>query len=416
MAWIKIDKERLLNKTYLETLINNSQDLIWFKDIKGSHDKVNDAFCRAVNKPKSVVEGRGHYFIWDITPDEYSKGEFVCLESEQDVMKEKRTMIFDEKVKTADGMRQLLTVKSPMFDEFGNIMGTVGCAKDVTDINNISREISIFFENIPFGVIISDADDIICEVNTNMEMMSGYKKDVILGTKVDMDYPKIKKEVTDSQDQNVDIVEFTVGGEQKILEMTKVEITDVFKKFIGIMRFFKDVTQERNLEIQVLHNANTDFLTGLYNRRYFYNYVKENCIGKPISLIFMDLDNFKRVNDTYGHQAGDDALVLTADILRKNCNDGLIVRNGGDEFIVVINNSADIDKLEERTKHLMSDFETAFKNDKRFVNVSASMGLSAVDKLGENGNNIDEIIKKSDAALYLAKNTKKGSYRIAEIN
>jgi diguanylate cyclase (GGDEF)-like protein len=170
------------------------------------------------------------------------------------------------------------------------------------------------------------------------------------------------------------------------------------------------------LEIQVLHNANTDFLTGLYNRRYFYNYVKENCIGKPISLIFMDLDNFKRVNDTYGHQAGDDALVLTADILRKNCNDGLIVRNGGDEFIVVINNSADIDKLEERTKHLMSDFETAFKNDKRFVNVSASMGLSAVNKLGENGNNIDEIIKKSDAALYLAKNTKKGSYRIAEIN
>jgi diguanylate cyclase (GGDEF)-like protein/PAS domain S-box-containing protein len=331
-------------------------------------------------------------------------------------MKEKRTMIFDEKVKTADGMRQLLTVKSPMFDEFGNIMGTVGCAKDVTDINNISREISIFFENIPFGVIISDADDIICEVNTNMEMMSGYKKDTILGTKVDMDYPKMKKEVTDSQDQNVDIVEFTVGGEQKILEMTKVEITDVFKKFIGIMRFFKDVTQERNLEIQVLHNANTDFLTGLYNRRYFYNYVKENCIGKPISLIFMDLDNFKRVNDTYGHQAGDDALVLTADILRKNCNDGLIVRNGGDEFIVVINNSADMDKLEERTKHLMSDFETAFKNDKRFVNVSASMGLSTVNKLGENGNNIDEIIKKSDAALYLAKNTKKGSYRIAEIN
>ncbi len=410
LLMIKKDKESIQSKAYLETLINNSQDLIWFKDIKGSHVKVNDAFCKTVNKKKEDVEGRGHYYIWDITPDDYSKGEFVCLESEEMVIEAEKTMVFDEPVKTADGMRQFVTVKSPIFNEFGEVVGTVGCAKDVTDFNNVTREINIFFENIPFGVIISDMNDVIREVNTRMEELTGWSKEEIINTPANMNYPRLKKEATDSLDDNVDIVEFDVNGYKKTLEMTKVTITDVFKKPIGKMRFFKDITQERLLEIQVLHNSNTDFLTGLYNRRYFYNYISDYCIGKPLGVLFIDLDNFKSINDTYGHQAGDDALVLTADVLHRNCHDGLIVRNGGDEFIVVTMNDLSLDDVKKRAATLLYDLVSSFKEDSRFKGLSASIGLSFVDRLHED---IDEVLKRCDAAMYSAKKSSKGSYCIA---
>jgi diguanylate cyclase (GGDEF)-like protein len=225
-----------------------------------------------------------------------------------------------------------------------------------------------------------------------------------------MNYPRLKKEATDSLDDNVDIVEFDVNGYKKTLEMTKVTITDVFKKPIGKMRFFKDITQERLLEIQVLHNSNTDFLTGLYNRRYFYNYISDNCIGKPLGVLFIDLDNFKSINDTYGHQAGDDALVLTADVLHRNCHDGLIVRNGGDEFIVVTVNDLSLDDVKKRAATLLFDLVSSFKEDSRFKGLSASIGLSFVEKLNED---IDEVLKRCDAAMYSAKKSSKGSYCIA---
>jgi diguanylate cyclase (GGDEF)-like protein/PAS domain S-box-containing protein len=121
-----------LTTNYLETTINGVEDLIWYKDKRGSHLKVNDGFCNVVHKTKKQVEGRGHYYIWDVEPEEYERGEYVCLESEFEVMEQKKTCVFDEKVKTRDGMRRLRTYKSPLFDLDGTIMGTVGVAHDVT--------------------------------------------------------------------------------------------------------------------------------------------------------------------------------------------------------------------------------------------------------------------------------------------
>ena len=103
---IKIIKDCHLAQRYLDTGINSIPSLIWFKDIRGAHLKVNDSFCRAVGKTKADVEGRGHYYIWDMKKEEYEQGEYICLESEEIVLQEKKTCIFDEKVKTKHGMRQ----------------------------------------------------------------------------------------------------------------------------------------------------------------------------------------------------------------------------------------------------------------------------------------------------------------------
>ena len=78
----KMKKDLWETRHYLDATINAVPHLIWYKDKEGAHHKVNQSFCKAVNKTMEQIEGRGHYYIWDIDPDEYAKGEFICMESE----------------------------------------------------------------------------------------------------------------------------------------------------------------------------------------------------------------------------------------------------------------------------------------------------------------------------------------------
>lgn len=405
---IKLEKDCALNLNYLDSLIDNSPDLVWYKDLKGAHLKVNDSFCRAVNKTKQQIEGRGHYYIWDIQPDEYSKGEYVCLESEEMVINARKTMTFDEMVKTKAGMRQFVTVKTPIFDEFKNIMGTVGLARDVTDINNISRELTLFIDNIPFGIIISDEQDIIRNINLKMEELAGYELKSYIGTETDKGFSDIKEYIEDTPDKKSFVMELPFEGNTKMVEVVKIHITDVFKNHIGYMRIFRDITTERELEEQVIKSANTDFLTGLYNRRYFYEYISKNCMGKPLSIMSIDLDNFKSINDTYGHQTGDEVLMLTAQKLDEGFDSELVVRNGGDEFIVVFKGD-DYNRIEEKTKRVLDELNSTYAGDERLKNVSASAGIAATERLE---GNVDELLKRSDMALYSVKRGNKGGYCI----
>lgn len=93
----------------LDQTINTLPDLIWYKDHKDAHLKVNDAFCKIVGKERSDIEGRGHYYIWGLTKEEYEKGEFVCLETEEEVFQKQETCLFDEEVMGQNGLRKLKT-------------------------------------------------------------------------------------------------------------------------------------------------------------------------------------------------------------------------------------------------------------------------------------------------------------------
>ncbi|MEI3479811.1 MAG: PAS domain-containing protein [Bilophila sp.] len=157
-----------LQKVYLNTTIDSIPNLVWFKDVGGAHLKVNDAFCDAVGKTKRQIEGRGHYYIWDLKKEEYEKGEYVCLETDDTVLEKGRTCLFDEMVKSRRGMLQFKTYKSPLFDEDGAIMGTVGIAHDVTALKNMDVELEIILGSIPFAVLIRDAAGRVVKVNAKL--------------------------------------------------------------------------------------------------------------------------------------------------------------------------------------------------------------------------------------------------------
>lgn len=203
----KMSKDFWQTSHYLEATINNSPNLIWYKDKNGIHEKVNDSFCRTVNKTKQQVEGRGHAYIWDVEHDDPA-----CIESEREVMEKKKTFVSEEIIQTGAGDRTLETYKSPLYDLDGSVMGTVGVAIDVTQERAYEQEIikknqslETIFKTIECGVIRHTVDGSkVLSINRAALKIIGYESqdemladgfDMIAESVVEEDKPKLRKSI-----------------------------------------------------------------------------------------------------------------------------------------------------------------------------------------------------------------------------
>lgn len=392
------------------TAIDSIPDLVWFKDSKGAHLIVNNSFCKAVEKTKSQIYKQGHYYIWDIPKSEYDQGDYVCLESEDIVMEARKTCLFDEKVKTKSGMRQFRTYKSPLIDTDGNIFGTCGIAHDVTDIQNTNNELDVVLESMPYAVIVADRHNSV--ISTNSRFSSYFPEEgSIIGENFESWKEKSLADHTVNADGCIEITTETDGG-TKTLVFSEQPIIDIFDKNIGTVNIFRDVTLERAFEVQTLRNANTDFMTGLHNRRSLFSYLGMVKSEPQLSLITIDLDNFKSVNDTFGHQTGDEALIETSALIEKCFPHDFIARLGGDEFLVVISGIRSESELESSTANLISTLCDFYRSREEFSLMTASAGVSyGVIGSGE-AHDIEKLMVNSDSALYCAKNSGKATYKI----
>jgi diguanylate cyclase (GGDEF)-like protein len=172
---------------------------------------------------------------------------------------------------------------------------------------------------------------------------------------------------------------------------------------MGTVGVATDVTQERLYEQMIINNANTDFLTGLYNRRYISDYIEQQ-EDKPMVIYYIDLDNFKSVNDMYGHQEGDNALQLTASVLLRCMPDTMIARAGGDEFIIIEIGNYTEDGIEGKKRQIEKELNAAFQAQEKLSLVSASIGV-AHSKKGKNV--MDDLITEADKNMYREKEGKK---------
>ena len=159
------------------------------------------------------------------------------------------------------------------------------------------------------------------------------------------------------------------------LKTYKSPLFDLDGSVMGTVGVAIDVTQERLYEQMMIKNANTDFLTGLYNRRYVYEYI-DKLEDEYLSVFCIDLDHFKSVNDIYGHHEGDKALVLTAETLQEHTPGGLIARMGGDEFLVVIAGEHTEEEVERTRKMIKDQLDRAYAEHEHLQNISASVGAA----------------------------------------
>lgn len=410
---IILKRKYRLSQIYLDTLINNMPDLIWFKRLDGIHVKVNDEFCHTVGKARQDIEGYDHYHIWNIPKEEYENSEYVCLDTDSIVIASKTPGVFDEKVEGQRGLRQLKTYKTPIFDDRGELIGTVGAAQDVTELKNMDAELEVILKNMPFAILVQDLNGRVLNINQKFEEYFRTKKaDIIginyniLGVKTTND-ANVPNRIFNEQDKELCLQH---DNTNMILKIHREPIYDFFENLVGNLYIYREITVERNFEEQLKKMAYTDELTGLFTRRYLYEYIDNSTTISQLHLLYMDLDNFKFINDTYGHHYGDIMLKNVGTFLCEIFPHDVCVRMGGDEFLVAVIGEVSVAEIEEQAQKLLTAITTSFHIMPGTEPLAFSIGIASFE--GDQPVQLDELLEKSDIALYKAKKNGKNQYAI----
>lgn len=209
---------------------------------------------------------------------------------------------------------------------------------------------------------------------------------------------------------SADAVPFEVDGRHVTLEMHAFQLG---ARSMAV--FFSDVTRRRREQVQIRHAAFHDELTQLPNRKLFVDRLTLALAAAKrhsthVALLFIDLDNFKPINDRYGHSAGDALLVAVARRLQECARSSdTIARFGGDEFAMLMPEVDRLDQVEALAKKLVAAFGEPFLVDEQALRISASIGVAMAtsDKIDAN-----TLFEHADTAMYRMKAEGRGGYRV----
>lgn len=203
---------------------------------------------------------------------------------------------------------------------------------------------------------------------------------------------------------------FKKNDEQYIWVLTKGRaLRDENGNLIRILGSLRDVTDRKIHEERLYEIAHYDALTGLINRKLFNEEV-ENHIKKKetFSIMFLDLDDFKKVNDIFGHDFGDELLIHVASLLKIEIGENNIVaRVGGDEFLILLNNVNARDEIISICNKIINLFKNPLNIEGKLISISASSGIVMYPN---DGNSANTLIKRADTAMYKAKASGKNNY------
>ncbi|MBG0786677.1 MAG: diguanylate cyclase [Anaerolineaceae bacterium] len=275
------------------------------------------------------------------------------------------------------------------------------------DIIPLARD--TIFENMNTGVMILDREDRIVDYNPAMQIIfPTFDKKVIGKTiyKTFPDDPSLLELVRGVTSGRIEL-KYGEGIATSYYRVSMSSMQDKKGQLIGKIINFYEFTMEKDLLDELVNQAAHDGLTGIYNRQYFMKLAdkeiqRHNRYGGDLSLIMMDLDHFKQVNDTYGHAAGDLVLRTVADIFSKMIRQSdIFARIGGEEFIMLLPEtkleSAQV--LAERLRNTLDNTLIEYEGQQFYAH--ASFGIS-----GEGPDekcSLDDLYRVADQALYRAK-------------
>jgi diguanylate cyclase (GGDEF)-like protein/PAS domain S-box-containing protein len=195
--------------------------------------------------------------------------------------------------------------------------------------------------------------------------------------------------------------------------------TPIFEddEIVGAVVTFRDITERKTLEQQLQHQAFHDLLTGLPNRALFMDrlqhaLIRANRRGSKVAVLFIDLDNFKVINDSLGHKAGDQLLVAVAERL-KTClrPEDTAGRLGGDEFTILVENISSVGEVVEIAERIADILQTPFTLEEQEVFATASTGIALNSPAQEQA---ADLLRHADLAMYRAKRRGKARYEVFE--
>jgi len=317
-------------------------------------------------------------------------------------------------------------VAAPMMDSHGQITGGVGIVEDISErmrTEESLRQLSQVVEQGPIAVIITDIDGIIQYVNPEFCAKSGYRSDEVVGQnprilstgdKTREEYALMWSTIRQGRPWRGIFRNRRKDGSHYWEEAVIAPVRDqggVITHFIAIKQ---DVTERKAAEAHVEFLAHHDALTGLPNRvlvrdRWTQAVAYAERSGNKVGLMFLDLDNFKSVNDALGHPAGDHLLRGVASRLRECVREtDTVSRQGGDEFLVVLSDIRDAEAVGVIAEKIEARMAAAFEIAGQEVVTSLSIGLCLHP---DDGDDFDALLQRADMAMYHAKEAGRNTHR-----
>lgn len=223
------------------------------------------------------------------------------------------------------------------------------------------------------------------------------------------------KEILNSGHGTDYIIEENNDGIQEFLQLIKRPVYDENGKINGIIALINNVTENQLLKVELEKRAKTDTLTGLLNknaaeglvRLMTANYQQQDGLS---SLLMIDIDKFKEVNDTFGHAEGDRVLAEIGRLINNNCRSKDVAgRIGGDEFLIFMHDIKSADNAKSLAERLLNQVSQTFSGDILKDSITLSIGIALCP---EHGKRFDDLYKAADSALYYVKKHGRAAYKV----
>lgn len=428
----------MMYKFAFEALLNNSNDMIFIKDINLKYVAVSDSFAHMVGKEKAIdIIGKSDADIFE----DKSLVKRYTLDDGKIFDERKNLLEYIEPLADDNGRaRYGLTSKYILFDDNGNPMGLLGVTRDITKDyivrKHYQQELRYLFElpDDTYAVSYIDVDSwrVINQIrqdikDSTLEECNSVEELSIAAVNAITDKnSKVAKFYENFQPENLYSI-FNSGKSRLSFKYQRIMpdgslrwvynearfLIDTDSGHLCVMLTAKDIDAKKKEEQQLVISAKLDKMTMLYNRDTTMGKINQILKDRPdkIHVLYMiDVDNFKSLNDTLGHQVGDSFLVELAGAIKESFgNQDVIGRIGGDEFFAFMSDVSDKFVAESKADELKNNIKKIC-NRYSDVKLSGSIGISVYPF---DGHTLNELYAKADVALYEAKRKGKNRFIFA---
>lgn len=419
--------------TMLRLVSDNVPDMIWAKDLNKNYLFANKAMCEQLLGAASTDEpvGRNDLFFAyrarALQPDKplwHTFGE-CCQDTDEQTLRHGKPLRFEETGFVRGQSVSLDVHKAPLLDDHGQLIGTVGSARDVTAqkaVQDKLRLASLVLDHSSEAMLATDADNHIVDVNPAFTTLTGYTRDEVLGKT-----PAVLQSGRQSEDFYLAMWrDLETKGRWQGELWNKRKNGEIYAEWLTVntiyhddgsvnrrVALFSDVTEKKQAQDLIWKQANFDALTGLPNRRMFHDRLAQDLIkahrgGLRVAVFFLDLDHFKEVNDTLGHDMGDVLLVETGRRISACVRaSDTVARLGGDEFTVILPELDDLTRVKDIASSINQSLAQVFELDGHSAHVSASIGITLYP---DDAISAEALMQNVDRAMYEAKRAGRGRF------
>jgi len=411
------ERRNIENQLQLADLaLNMITDAVYLFNEKSEIIYVNQAACDSLGYTKEEMIGKTPF---DIDP-------VITINELKNIRKTirlKKVIHFETKHKRHDGSVFDVEVTTYPYND-----GQYGLhiVKNITDRKKTEEKLKLLasvFTSAKEGIVITDTKGTIVEANEAYSLITGYSNDEVVGQNAgflksdkhdNAFYKNMWNELVRNKYWIGEIWNRRKSGEIFVERLTISAISDSEGKTSSYVGLLTDITTGKDYESTLERMAFYDSLTGLPNRLLFAERINQAMmiskrLNSMMAVCFLDLDEFKPVNDDFGHSVGDTLLVEMASRMQKCVRESdTVARMGGDEFAILLLNLNTVEECETTiTKILDSIIEPFIVPNKEAVNVSASIGVTLYPH--DNAAS-DTLLRHADQAMYVAKESGKNQY------